>query len=125
MPQDAQKLMAEELVLENEARQQLALDGAYVGLFEWDLQTQQSQWSAGFYVLHGLEPNLPPSYELWRQQVHPDDLDRVEKDVRGALETLTSLDTDYRIRRSDGEVRWTLLQASVHGDDQGKPTSMR
>src|ERR1700751_1858520 len=125
MPQDTGNHRAEELVLENEARMRLALDGAYVGLFEWNIRTNQSQWSAGFYFLHGLDPNTAPSYELWRQQVHPDDVDRVERDVRKALETLTPVDTDYRIRRSDGELRWTLLQASVHADDKGAPLIMR
>jgi PAS domain S-box-containing protein len=112
-------------VLENEARLRLALDGAYVGLFEWNLQTHQSQWSAGFYLLHGLEPNTAPSYELWRNQVHPDDIERVEREVGKAIETLLPIDTDYRIRRSDGELRWTLLQASVDLDDHGHPVTMR
>jgi two-component system, sporulation sensor kinase E len=125
MPRDAQNRRAEELVLENEARMQLALDGAYVGLFEWDIQTHQSQWSAGFYLLHGIDPSTSPSYEVWRQQVHPDDIHRVEGDVRRAVETLTAVDTDYRIRRADGELRWTLLQANVHSDEHGKPTTMR
>lgn len=125
MPQDAGDHRTEELVLENEARLRMALDGAYVGLFEWNVQTHQSQWSAGFYRLHGLEPNTEPSYELWRDQVHPDDIERVEKEVSKALETQTQVDTDYRIRRSDGELRWTLLQASIHADDHGQPLTMR
>jgi PAS domain S-box-containing protein len=125
MPRDAGNYRAEELVLENEARLRLALDGAYVGLFEWNIQTHESQWSAGFYRLHGIEPNKTPSYELWRQQVHPDDVERVERDVRKAVESLTPVDTDYRIRRPDGELRWTLLQASVHADDKGSPITMR
>jgi two-component system, sporulation sensor kinase E len=125
MPRDVGDRRAEELVLENEARLRLALDGAYVGLFEWNIQTHQSQWSAGFYLLHGLEPNTPPTYELWRNQVHPDDLERVEAEVTKAVETLTPVDTDYRIRRADGELRWTLLQASVDTDDHGRPMRMR
>jgi PAS domain S-box-containing protein len=125
MPRDVGDHRTEELVLENEARLRLALDGAYVGLFEWNIQTHHSQWSAGFYLLHGLEPNTPPSYELWRSQVHQDDLERVEKEVSKAIETLAPVDTDYRIRRSDGELRWTLLQASVDADDQGRPVRMR
>ena len=65
---------AEELALENEARIRLDLDGANVGLFEWNIVTNQSQWSTGFYRLHGLEPGGEASYELWRSQVHADDI---------------------------------------------------
>jgi two-component system, sporulation sensor kinase E len=115
---------AEELVLENEARLRMALDGANVGLFEWNVHTNESKWSTGFYLLHGLEPSVPPSYELWRQQIHPDDVERVEREVRKAVSSLHSVDTDYRIRHSDGKLRWTLLQASVRADERGRAEMM-
>lgn len=103
----------EELARENEARVALGLDGAYVGLFEWDLAADRSFWSAGFYRLHGLEFNEGASYELWRMQVHPDDRERVESEVQKAISDGGTLDTDYRIIRPDGELRWTHLKAVV------------
>jgi PAS domain S-box-containing protein len=115
---------AQELVLENEARIQLALDGAFVGLFEWNVVTNQSEWSTGFYRLHGLEPGAPASYALWRSQVHPEDIERVEAEIKRAVDEAESVDTDYRIIHPDGELRWTSLRARVKHDAQGRPSMM-
>jgi PAS domain S-box-containing protein len=115
---------AEELILENEARIRLDLDGAFVGLFEWNVVTNQSQWSTGFYLLHGLQPGAPANYQLWRDQVHPDDLDRVEAELKRAVDAAEYVDTAYRIVHPDGEVRWTSLQAKVQHDSDGQPLVM-
>ena len=115
---------AQELVLENEARIQLALDGAYVGLFEWNVVTNQSEWSTGFYRLHGLQPGVPASYELWRSQVHPEDIERVEGEIKRAVDEGESVDTDYRIIHPDGDLRWTSLRARVKHDPEGRPLMM-
>jgi len=121
----AEDLRVRELILENDARLQLQLDGAHVGLFEWDVVTNQSRWSTGFYLLHGLEPSEEASYELWRGQVHPDDVDRVEAAVKRAVEEAEPLDIDYRIVHPTGELRWTRLQAQMAHDPQGRPLAMR
>jgi hypothetical protein len=57
---------AQALVLEDQARIQLALDGAYAGLFEGNGVTNRSEWSTGFYRLHGLRPGGPASCAPWR-----------------------------------------------------------
>lgn len=111
----------EELARENEARVDLDLDGAYVGLFEWNIITGQSSWSRGFYRLHGLETNQGSSYELWLQQVHPDDRRRVEAEVQRAISIGETVDTDYRIVRPDGKLRWTYLKAVVRKNAAGVP----
>jgi PAS domain S-box-containing protein len=123
-PNPTEDQLAQELLLENEARLHLHLDGANVGLFEWDVATNKSQWSTGFYRMHGLEPNGSASYEVWRSQLHPDDQNRVEADIKRAIEQADSVDTDYRIVQPGGELRWTLLQARVKRDAEGNPIAM-
>lgn len=109
------------MVLENQARHQLELDGAYVGSFEWHLATNQCKWSEGFYTLHWLPAGEPASYEMWRSQVHPDDVERVEAEIKSAVVQAAFVDVDYRIIHPDGEVRWTSLRARVERDGQGLP----
>ena len=115
---------AEELALENEARLRLNLDGAHVGLFEWDVVTMRSVWSSGFYRMHGLEPGGPSSYQHWRDQVHTDDIERVEAEMGAAMEHGDAIDVDYRILHPAGELRWTTLQATIVRDGDGKPLKM-
>jgi len=114
----------EELALENEARIRLDLDGANVGLFTWDVVNHTSRWSTGFYRLHGLEPGADASYELWRSQVHSDDVERVEREIQRAVAESESVDVDYRIVQPGGELRWTSLQATIRRDAEGRALAM-
>ena len=114
------RITAEELVLEDQARLALDLDGAYVGLFEWNILDDASKWSRGFYRLHHLEPDSPATYERWRAQVHQDDLERVETEIQNAVQAADSLDLDYRIVHPDGRLRWTCLRARVQRDANGR-----
>jgi PAS domain-containing protein len=108
----------------NDARVELKLDGAYVGLFEWNIVANASKWSTGFYLLHGLEAGGSASYELWRQQVHPEGIDRVVAELQRAVAEAGQVDTDYRIFHPTGELRWTNLKAAVRADADGNPDLM-
>src|SRR5579875_88709 len=123
-PRQTASTHAEELALENEARFRLDLDGANVGLFEWNIVTNESRWSGGFFRLHGLEPDVEPSYDLWRSQVHPDDIGRVEQEIQRVVESGESYDGDYRILHPSGELRWTSLQATVKRNAAGRALLM-
>ena len=66
---------------------------------------------------------LPPSRELFLSIVHPDDLAAVKFD----LETLpldTYLDSEFRIVRPDGEIRWISAHSIAHAGPDGKPIEM-
>lgn len=55
----------------------------------------------------------------WRAIIHPDDLDDLEAHWRGSLETGTPVDTEARMRRSDGVFRWFLFRANPLRDARG------
>ncbi|HEY4381161.1 MAG TPA: ATP-binding protein [Acidobacteriaceae bacterium] len=116
----SEKAFATELALENEVRSQLALDGANVGLWEWDVPTQKSKWSHGFYRLHCLDPGSPVNYEVRRKLVHPDDFDRVEAAIDRAIEECGTFHEEYRVPLPDGGVRWVACQGAAIGDSNGK-----
>lgn len=119
------KKQAAELRLENEARAHMALDGANAGIFEWDILQNRSKWSDGFYRLHGLEPGGPASFELWRQQVHPDDLPQVEANLRQALDSVGRYFSEYRIRGENGDIHWIACEGTITPGPDGKAAMMR
>ncbi len=73
-------------------------------VFEWNLQTQTVYRSDGLFSLIGVRPeDVPPTAEWWREQVHPDDLARLNATLGEPL----SIEGDryqgeYRIRHADG-----------------------
>ncbi len=104
----------------NRLHLQLALEAAQAGPWDWDLRTNEMQWSASFRELLGLPPDAKPSLEQWISIVHPDDRDR----DRTVLQRLLKHGNDYceevRIVRADGKVRWIASRGRVIRDAQGK-----
>jgi len=121
-----EKAIATELALENEVRSQMALDGSRVGLWEWDLTTQKSKWSKGYFRLHGLDPDLdqsePATYELWRRCVHAGDIDRVEAAIQRAIAERSSFHEEYRIVLPDKSTRWIVCQGAATTNAAGDVT---
>ena len=103
---------AAELSRENEGRVQLALEGANVGLWEWDIETSQSKWSSGFYRLHGLSAGGPSNYAVWRSAVHPEDIERVEAALADSLKDGSPFAAEYRVILPNNELRWLTCQAN-------------
>jgi PAS domain S-box-containing protein len=57
----------------------------------------------------------------WLQNVHADDLERVEKIFLDASASRTGFSMDYRLRRRDGEYRWVVDAGMPHVDEAGEP----
>jgi PAS domain S-box-containing protein len=111
---------AAELRLENEVRTHMALDGANAGLWERDLIRNESKWSTGFSRLHGLALDGVVNYEVWRSQVHPDDIDGIEKEIRRAISEVGTFDFEYRVVLPEGEMRWVACQGTATVGSDGK-----
>ena len=58
--------------------------------------------------------------DLWIEAVHPEDRDRVQREVEDLLEQ-GRIDQEYRVVRPDGEVRWLSDRKHVVFDDAGHP----
>src|SRR5579875_1900115 len=101
-----------ELASENEVRALLALDGANVGLWEWDLATNRWRWSNGTYRLHGLEPSTAVDHEVWRAAIHPDDRARVARELENAQAEGGAFSSEYRVSLPADEVRWVVSQGN-------------
>jgi PAS domain S-box-containing protein len=116
---------AEEALARSRETLELAQDAARAGTFEWNIQTGEVTWSASEERLYGLPPGgFGGRYESWRQAVHPDDRDRAEAEVRAAAAGGTPLDTEFRIVRPDGEMRWVAARGRVFPGPDGRPERM-
>ena len=116
---------AERAVREGEERLRLATEAGGIGIFEWDLQTNRLQWSEMTRVIFGLPPGAEPSLAVWQSGIHPEDRERVESVVQGALERGDRYHFEHRVVRCDGEVRWVESTARVTKDAEGQPASLR
>jgi PAS domain S-box-containing protein len=103
----------------------LAADAAAIGIWDWDLVGDDLGWDEWMYSLYEEKPaveNKPSA--LWAKRLHPDDRERVAREVREALSGERPFDTEFRIVRSTGEVRYLKASARVIWDLQRKPVRM-
>ncbi|UFS72251.1 PAS domain-containing protein [Geomonas sp. RF6] len=117
---------ADENLKESEHRLRLALEGARMGMWIWDVTSDRSEWNDQEYELLGLprgDGNEPT--EHFFRQVHPDDKSRLNEALAEVLERGTYFSQDFRIVRPDGEVRWVAGRARLSRDREGKPVRMR
>ena len=109
----------EERLQRSEERLRLALAGAHLGAYHWDLATDEVVWSDTFRAIFGLPPEAPPSYATWLACLHPRDRAGVEDEDREARATGDDYAKEYRIRRSDGTERWISDLGRFYIDAQG------
>jgi PAS domain S-box-containing protein len=98
---------AEEALREaGEERLRLVLEATSMGTFEVDLRTGEGRWNTVEFELLGLKPGDAPSVPAtFFRYLHPDDAARVQAQWAEATQT-GILNTEFRIVRADGEVRW-------------------
>lgn len=107
------------------AWQELALEIAGIGVWEWDFGSGKGQWSPGLCALLGLsseECALGPDGLL--HFVHPDDQTRYRNSVHGSLDGISDHNLEYRVVVADRSVRWFLDRARVIHGEQGEPVKM-
>ena len=113
--------LAEQALAERNAQLALAGKIALVGSFTFDLGSGKMQVSPGYAAIHGLpEGTVETSRADWRARVHPDDLPRLEANLRREIDARRSEHyCDYRIIRSGGEIRWIEARSFILYDGDG------
>ncbi len=90
------------------ARLELAVERANLGVWDWDMRTDEVQFNDKWaemigYTLEEIEPHL----DAWETRVHPDDIDGVEAALQSHIERETPYyDTEHRMRTADGDWKW-------------------
>ncbi len=115
-----ERKQAEAVLRESEERLRLTLEAGSMGSFEVDTRTGESVWSDVQFELLGLTPGeVRPCPESFFRVVHPNDVGRLVEQWEAAKRS-GKLDTDFRIVRADGPVRWLAAKGSFILDEAGK-----
>jgi PAS domain S-box-containing protein len=101
---------------------ELALEGAEIGVWDWDLVSGRNMWDERMLRLYGLTPaEFAQSHDAWRRRLHPDDVDRVETAIQAALEGVGAYEVEHRIVLPDGRERSLASRGQLQRDADGKP----
>ncbi|MDP9037826.1 MAG: ATP-binding protein [Acidobacteriota bacterium] len=112
-------------VLNGETRLRLAHSAARMGTWGWDLARNELTWSDEWKLLHNLPLDTPPSAELGRQLVHPDDREQVLRELADALASTKHLTVfEHRGLLNDGRIIWLHHRARIERDATGQACSI-
>jgi PAS domain S-box-containing protein len=108
-------------------RLELALRGADLGLWERDMASGDSFVSERWNSMLGLPHRATDAGSaVWRERVHPDDLERVREAFKAHVAGRSErFEATYRMRHADGHWVWILDRAQLQERDaQGAPLRM-
>ncbi len=114
----------EQTLQRSEAQLRLATEGANIGVWYWPMPGERFEWSRQHKAMFALPPDEEPNFAFFRSRVHPDDLERVDREGQEALERRGDLDSNFRIVLPDGAVRWIHSAGRVECREDGSPSRM-
>ncbi|MBS1138772.1 MAG: multi-sensor hybrid histidine kinase [Proteobacteria bacterium] len=116
----AEHRMADAEIKTMAERLSLALDGAGMGAYHWDLPTGKITWTDTYRRVMRIDSSIEPSYEFWFASLHPDDQEAAKTAVCHALAEMRDLNIQYRTVTADGSIRWIASQGRFFCDDDGR-----
>lgn len=114
---------AEQALMQQDARYVLASQAGKVGVWDWNLETNELYLDPSLKEMLGYAPaEIADRLEAWKQLIHPEDQPGFTVSLQSCL---TSNPSEYtyerRMLHRDGSVRWFLGRGALLQDKQGNP----
>ncbi|MBD2561264.1 MULTISPECIES: bifunctional diguanylate cyclase/phosphodiesterase [Nostoc] len=122
---EEERQRAEVALAKSEEQLRLTMEFNYIGSWDWNLLDGAVIWNDNHFRLLGLEPETSSArYQVWRNAIHPKDVERVEQALFNAMTQHTNYEAEYRVIHPDGKVRWLVGKGRSIYNEVGKPVRM-
>ena len=119
------KAKTKEALEEADQRLRLATEAVQMATWEWHILTDQVYWNEQHFRLFGMPPRSGPlSSDAFVSHIHPQDRPLITDLLSKAVEEQTLFDTEFRIIRDDGVLRWMSGYGRVIEQQQGRSVRM-
>jgi PAS domain S-box-containing protein len=112
-------------LLESEKRMSLAAQAADLGLWDWNVVSDEVWLNDAGSARLGASGSERLTLERYLAMVHPDDRDRLRRKLQRALEGSEDFQLDFRINQPHGAERWVAARGQVERSEQGQPLHVR
>ena len=112
---------------QSEERLALALRGADLGSWDWNIKTGEVTFSPRWAEMRGFRPEeIKPHVDSWSSGVHPDDWPHVQKTLTNYFQGLVpEYEVEFRVLTKSGDWIWVLDRGKVFArDEKGYPLRM-
>jgi len=104
---------------QTEERFRLAQTASGIGWFEWDLATNEWQWTPYVATLFGFDPGSPkPLFSEWERAIFIDDVPKLHAAIERAAQS-GAYYSEFRVRHPDGSVHWIAGKGEARKSDNG------
>ena len=113
-------------LVESEERLQLAQSAGGIGVWDWNIVSDEMFWSEAMWLIYGIEPIRPAKIrERWQSLLHPDDREYILAQLAAKLASQDSLfRSEFRVIAPDGTIRCVENTARITRDRSGKAIRM-
>ncbi|PHJ58973.1 histidine kinase [Nostoc linckia z18] len=115
---------AETKLRESEERIRLATTAAEVGMWFWNITSNELIWTEKCKQLFGLSPEAEINFQIFLNCVHPEDHPIIEEAISNSIEQKLDSDIEYRSVWPDGSIHWIDARCRVFCDADGKPIKL-
>jgi PAS domain S-box-containing protein len=99
----------------------LALAAGQMGCWEWDAVHKVAIWDRGQRTIFGVDQDtFEPTPRTVRPLIHPDDLALIMNAFQKMDRDTATLQTEFRVQRPNGELRWCLGAAAANFGESGR-----
>jgi PAS domain S-box-containing protein len=115
---------AEAALRQSEDRLRMAVESAQLGIWDWNLLTNELTWDPGCKRMFGLSEEANVTIDTFFAGLHPDDHDRLVQVVQECLDPATggNYDVEFRTQGIEDKVeRWILAKGQVYFDADRTP----
>jgi PAS domain S-box-containing protein len=123
----SERKRSEEALRRAQERIDLALKGADLATWDWNVKTGEVIFNRRWAELRGYQPEeISSRVESWSKGVHPDDWPTVQNLVRDCFDGMNPyFECEYRVATKSGEWLWVLDRGKVFArDEHGNPARM-
>ncbi len=119
--------MSEDAVKRSEERLNLALSATNLGMWDWNLLTNEVYYSPIWFSMLGYGPDeLPRELETWVSLQHPDDSKISYQKVQEVIKNReSSFEIEFRMKHKNGSYIWIRsMGKAVSFDEEGNTTRL-
>ncbi|MFK8182522.1 MAG: response regulator [Phormidesmis sp.] len=102
----------------------LAKRAGKIGIFEWNIRTDEMVWSDDLATLYGTSPTTFDGHcDSWLAMLCENSRAKVKEELWRAVTLGRGLDTEFKISPPTGE-RWIVVKSDLFNGEDGKPARM-